>query len=247
MLIKMIRKGAVILLLLALQIADVISHEISPASFADGLQGGDNQERGFATKASGHAVRLPEPQQDGMLEEREDPLQSNMGDELPGSRATGFQNPNDTLQRALQHLIAGNDFSVQGKHTDAIKEWKKATYYKPDSNVPWNNMANAYMAIGDQDAARKAAEQAVNHGLDYMSSTTLANVYRAMNMYEEAEDVLIKGCEHTERQGEKFEHPFWSLANLYWDQGDYIEFVRYGMRGLDLLSHDLCTGPDPSR
>jgi tetratricopeptide (TPR) repeat protein len=152
-----------------------------------------------------------------------------------------------TLQHALDHLVAGNDLSVEGKHADAISEWRKAAYYKPDSNVPWNNMANAYMALGDKDAALQVAKEAANRALDYMSSTTLANVYKAHKMYEEAEELLVLGCKNSEREGERFEHPFWTLASIYFEQGDYIESLRYGMKGLDMLSHPLCTGPDISR
>ena len=44
--------------------------------------------------------------------------------------------------------------------------------------------------------------------------------------------------------GDKNEHPFWTLAMLYWDQGDYIEFLNVAKEGLDYLSRPWCSPED---
>jgi len=143
-------------------------------------------------------------------------------------------------QEALSHLLRGNDLSAEGRHIEAIAEWEAAGRLRPDSNVPWNNVANAFMALGDLERAREAAEWATRIKLDYMSSTTLGNVLKALKRYEEAESVLLRGCEASDAAGDAYEHPFWSLANIYHEQGDYALLVEFGVKGLDRISHPLC-------
>lgn len=50
-------------------------------------------------------------------------------------------------QRAVEHLQHGNELAVQGMHREAIEQWEIAASYRPDSNVPWNNMANSFSAL----------------------------------------------------------------------------------------------------
>jgi tetratricopeptide (TPR) repeat protein len=62
-------------------------------------------------------------------------------------------------QLALEHLIRGNGLQAQALHQEAIAEWERAAAYKPDSNVPWNNMANSYTALKDLDEALRVARK----------------------------------------------------------------------------------------
>lgn len=123
---------------------------------------------------------------------------------------------------AVEHLQAGNALAHEGRHEEAIEEWRIAAEFRPDSNVPWNNMANSFQALGNLSAARDAAEESCKRGVDHMSSTTLANTYKALKMYEEAEQILLKGVQHTMQNNRRYEHAFWTLAMLYHMQGDYI-------------------------
>lgn len=50
-------------------------------------------------------------------------------------------------QRAVEHLQRGNDLALQRMHREAIEQWEIAASYRPDSNVPWNNMANSFSAL----------------------------------------------------------------------------------------------------
>jgi tetratricopeptide (TPR) repeat protein len=247
---------ALLFLIVTLQFGNGISR-------ADYLETQLDEEDGFHIK-SPHIPKLDQQEEDELAQshddhdaaaddqnaawDREEPFESFDGTrQIKNGKEQELLSKPRTLQLALDHLMAGNEFLAEGKHAAAISEWRKAAHYKPDSNVPWNNMANAYMALGDKDGALQAAKEAANRALDYMSSTTLANVYKAKKMYEEAEDVLVRGCKNAEREGERFEHPFWSLSNIYFEQGDYIEALRYGIKGMDMLSHPLCTGPDIAR
>lgn len=53
-------------------------------------------------------------------------------------------------EHALGLLHAGNDFATQGLHAEAIAKWSEAAVLRPDSNVPWNNIANALMNLDRQ-------------------------------------------------------------------------------------------------
>ncbi len=132
---------------------------------------------------------------------------------------------------ALNFLLQGNTFSTQGRHLDAIYMWKNASVLRPDSNVPWNNIANAYMALGREDEAIEAAQTAFSMKIDYLSSTTLSNALKKKKRYKEAEQVLLDAIEISLKSKEGYEHPFWSLALLYFEQGDYLEFVKYAQLG----------------
>jgi tetratricopeptide (TPR) repeat protein len=132
---------------------------------------------------------------------------------------------------ALNFLLQGNKFSVQGRHLDAIYMWKNASVLRPDSNVPWNNIANAYMALGLEDEAVDAAQTAFSMKIDYLSSTTFSNVLKKKQRYQEAENVLLAAIEQSLKSKQRYEHPFWSLALLYFEQGDYLEFVKYAQLG----------------
>ena len=146
----------------------------------------------------------------------------------------------DRSEAALRHLVAGNNLQMEGRNSEAIAEWKAAASLRPDSNVPWNNIANAHVAAGDKESAARAAQTAFEILNDYMSATTLGEILKSMKMYEEAESVLLRGCSATVARDEHFEHPFWALANLYLNQGDLLEFVRWAAVGLDRLSRPLC-------
>ena len=37
-----------------------------------------------------------------------------------------------------------------------------------------------------------------------------------------------------------------SLASLYWDQGDYLEFLKYAQLGLRYKAPESCQPPPPS-
>jgi Tfp pilus assembly protein PilF len=104
---------------------------------------------------------------------------------------------NDT--RAVQHLVRGNEMAMAGDHRAAIVEWEKAAEFRPDSNVPWNNMANSYTSLGDNERALEVVEEACKRGIDHLSATTAANVYRAHKLWEKAEQVLLTGIEATIR------------------------------------------------
>ena len=132
---------------------------------------------------------------------------------------------------ALNFLLQGNKFSAQGRHLDAIYMWKNASVLRPDSNVPWNNIANAYMALGREDEAVDAAQTAFSMKIDYLSSTTFSNALKKKKRYQEAENVLLAAIERSLITKERYEHPFWSLALLYFEQGDYLEFVKYAQLG----------------
>ena len=156
-------------------------------------------------------------------------------------------------QRALEHLERGNAFAGQGQHREAIEEWERAAEYRPDSNVPWNNMANSFTALKEMDEALRVARRAFELHVDHLSSTTLGNALRAKAQsskleagiyYEETENVLLAGIDAVKRAGDKFEHPFWTLAMLYWDQGDYIEFLNVAKEGFDYLSRAWCSPAD---
>ena len=134
----------------------------------------------------------------------------------------------------------GNQLSAQGMHHHAILKWEIATTCDNRSNVPWNNMANSFLAMGNLSAATAAAEISFSIKADHMSSTTLGNAYRAHKMYERAEKTFLAGINYCLDNKDKHEHPFWSLATLYWDQGDYIEFLRFSKLGLDHLSRPEC-------
>jgi hypothetical protein len=45
----------------------------------------------------------------------------------------------------------------------------------------------------------------------------------------------------------RYEHPFWTLAMLYWDQGDWIEFLNFAKEGLDYLSREWCAPADDAQ
>eukprot|EP00960_Hanusia_phi_P030174 748421-Hanusia_phi.AAC.7 len=134
----------------------------------------------------------------------------------------------------------GNEFSLQGMHHRAIVKWEIATRCHNESNVPWNNMANSFLTLGNLSAATAAAEISFSIRADHMSSTTLGNAYRAHKMYERAEKTFLAGVKYCLDNSDRHEHPFWSLAMLYWDQGDYIEFLRYAKLGLDHISRVEC-------
>ncbi|KAJ1471460.1 glycosyl transferase family 41-domain-containing protein [Baffinella frigidus] len=141
---------------------------------------------------------------------------------------------------ALQHLTRGNDFAMSGEHRKAIVEWEQAAKHRPDSNVPWNNMANSFTALGDSTEAKRVAEEACRRGVDHLSATTTANIYRSLKLWEEAEAVLLAGIDATIRSGQSYHHPFWSLAMLYWDQGDYLGFLEYAKMGIDYKADPDC-------
>ena len=152
-------------------------------------------------------------------------------------------------ERAVEHLQLGNALSMQGMHREAIEEWERAAAYRPDSNVPWNNMANSFTALKEPEEALRTARMAYDIHVDHMSATTLANNLRAKaqgsklgagELYEEAESVLLAGMAVVRRSGERNEHPFWTLAMLYWDQGDYLEFLAVAKEGFDYLSREWC-------
>uniref|UniRef100_A0A7S4KEL4 Uncharacterized protein n=1 Tax=Guillardia theta TaxID=55529 RepID=A0A7S4KEL4_GUITH len=134
----------------------------------------------------------------------------------------------------------GNQLSAQGMHHHAVLKWEIATTCDNRSNVPWNNMANSFFAMGNLSAATAAAEISFSIKADHMSSTTLGNAYRAHKMYERAEKTFLAGIKYCLDNKDRHEHPFWSLAMLYWDQGDYIEFLKYSKLGLDHLSRPEC-------
>jgi tetratricopeptide (TPR) repeat protein len=153
-------------------------------------------------------------------------------DEASGSDS----NPNAESQNtdiALQFLLQGNSLSAQGRHIEAIWMWKNASLLRPDSNVPWNNIANAYMALGQQEDALLAANTAFGLKVDYMSGTTLSNVLKAKKQYREAEETLLSAIEQASKTNERYEHPFWALASLYFEQGDFLEFVKYASLGFE--------------
>ena len=156
-------------------------------------------------------------------------------------------------QRAIEHLQRGNALSVQGMHREAVEEWERAAAYRPDSNVPWNNMANSLTALKEPEAALRAARKAYDIHVDHMSATTLANNLRAKaqgskleagELYEETERVLRAGMDVVRHSGERNEHPFWTLAMLLWDQGDYLEFLAVAKEGFDYLSREWCAPGD---
>ena len=141
---------------------------------------------------------------------------------------------------ALQHLLAGNDFAAQGEHQQAIDAWTAAAALRPDSNVPHNNIANAYLSLDRVDSALTVAQQAFGLKADYMTSVTLSNVHKRRKDFREAERVLLQGVAATEKSDEPHEHPFWSLASLYWDQGDYREYLRLAHLGIKHKSPSSC-------
>lgn len=154
-------------------------------------------------------------------------------------------------QQAVQHLERGNELASQGMHREAIEEWEQAAAHRPDSNVPWNNMANSFTSLKETEEALRVARKAFDIRVDHLSSTTLGNTLRgkaqasktpwAGELYEEAEHVLRAGMEAVRRSGERYEHPFWTLAMLLWDQGDYVEFLNIAKEGFDYLSREWCS------
>jgi len=157
-------------------------------------------------------------------------------------------------ERAMEHLERGNELAHQGMHREAIEEWEQAAVYRPDSNVPWNNMANSFTTLKMHDEALRVARKAFEIRIDHLSSTTLGNTLRGKGqasktplagmLFEEAEHALRAGMEAVKRSGDKFEHPFWTLAMLLWDQGDYIEFLNIAKEGFDYLSREWCSPED---
>ena len=178
-----------------------------------------------------------------------------VGRASPADVAVGpEQNAHELTQRAVEHLHRGNELAAAGEHRAAISEWEHAAAFRPDSNVPWNNMANSYSALEESDEALRVARRAFSIHVDHLSSTTLGNMLRAHaqksrawiagQFYEEAESVLLQGMEHLRRTKQRHEHPFWALAMLYWDQGDYIEFLNVAKEGFDYLSREWCSPAD---
>ena len=164
-----------------------------------------------------------------------------------------------TSQRAVEHLQRGNTLAYDHNlHREAIAEWERASALRPDSNVPWNNMANSFGVLKEPEEALRVARKAFSIHVDYLSSTTLANVLRGRaqdcnskvgctwgsELYEEAEHVLLAGVDSVRHADQKHEHPFWTLAMLYWDQGDYIEFLITAKEGFDFLSREWCSPED---
>ena len=129
---------------------------------------------------------------------------------------------------------------AQGEHQQAIDAWTAAAALRPDSNVPHNNIANAYLSLDRVDSALTVAQQAFGLKADYMTSVTLSNVHKRRKDFREAERVLLQGVAATEKSDEPHEHPFWSLASLYWDQGDYREYLRLAHLGIKHKSPSSC-------
>ena len=148
---------------------------------------------------------------------------------------------------ALRHLLSGNELAGQGRHLEAIEAWREAAQLRPDSSVPLNNMANSYLGLERVDDALNAAEEAFRRKVDYMTSVTLSNVHKKKKQFREAEEVLLRGAAATQRSSDPHEHAFWSLASLYWDQGDYSLFLHYAQLGLQHKSSSSCSPlSDPS-
>ena len=103
-----------------------------------------------------------------------------------------------------------------------------------------------------------------------MTSVMYANILRKRKDFRTAEQVLLAGINYTLHHQLKYEHAFWSIANLYlhqvrtfsssssssstsssssssssssdflFAQGDPIAFIKYSEEGMKHMSHEPC-------
>lgn len=64
------------------------------------------------------------------------------------------------MWRAQAHNGIGNIYDLQGKHREALAQFKKASKAWPDFREPWVRMAIAYCRMGMYDQALEAADHA---------------------------------------------------------------------------------------
>ena len=149
------------------------------------------------------------------------------------SALAGTSSTEENDEEALSALTQGNTLMSIGEAAKAIAMWERAAALRPDSNVPWSNIANAYASLNRTEDALNAARQASEIKLDYLSSVTLSNVLKTKREYRDAEATLLGGIEHSIKSNDLYEYPFWSLASLYFEQGDYLAGLNYSKQGFE--------------
>ena len=94
------------------------------------------------------------------------------------------------------NLRLGFQSAIQGNYEDSIKFFKEALKEEPENAVIYNNLADAYMNLGQLDEAEEYAKEGIDKPEEKtLSYVTLAEIYRSMGEHKHAIDCIIKALE----------------------------------------------------
>lgn len=94
------------------------------------------------------------------------------------------------------NLRMGFQSAAKGNYEESIKFYKDALDEDPESAIIYNNLADAYMNLGQLDQAAKYAKEAINMPQEQtLSYVTLAEIYRDRGEHKKAIDCIFKGLE----------------------------------------------------
>lgn len=129
------------------------------------------------------------------------------------------------LWRACAYL--GMVYDRQGKHTEAIIEYRLALRLKPGEPSLYNNLGVAYFLNEQYSSAVKALLQALEHGA--ISKKVYNNLGRAlgrMGQYEEAWQAFRKGTNEP--------HAYNNLGMVYIETGQYPKAIACFQKAIEL-------------
>ena len=93
-------------------------------------------------------------------------------------------------------LRMGFQSATKGNYEESIEFYKDALNEDPENAVIYNNLADAYMNLGQLDQAAKYAKQAISRPQEQtLSYVTLAEIYRDRGEHKQAIDSILKGVE----------------------------------------------------
>ncbi|ODS33527.1 MAG: hypothetical protein SCARUB_01351 [Candidatus Scalindua rubra] len=93
-------------------------------------------------------------------------------------------------------LRMGFQSATKGNYEDSVKFYKEALKEEPKKAIIYNNLADAYMNLGQLDQAVRFAKEAIARPQEQtLSYVTLAEVYRDMGEHKQAIDCILKALE----------------------------------------------------
>eukprot|EP00002_Diphylleia_rotans_P018318 TRINITY_DN3550_c0_g1_i5.p1 TRINITY_DN3550_c0_g1~~TRINITY_DN3550_c0_g1_i5.p1 ORF type:complete len:837 (+),score=151.62 TRINITY_DN3550_c0_g1_i5:75-2585(+) len=94
----------------------------------------------------------------------------------------------DDSRLAISYLLLGNHHSSNGQFALAEFHFKTAARMRPESSVPWNNLANVYRGMGRYEDAIDAFEHSLTLQPLSMTYCNIAQLYEEMEMHEIAQE-----------------------------------------------------------
>ncbi len=140
---------------------------------------------------------------------------------------------------AYAHIAYGNFLFGQGRATDSIVSYERATILAPDNPNAFNNLGSAYMLAGDFDRAGRALERSIAIEPRRGSYSGYGFVQYYLGRYRAAEELFRKAIELAPA-----DHRLWgNLADALRFDGRPEEARQTYRRALELVDGELVVNP----